>query len=83
MILLSSATQKMIEDRMKRAGYESADELVRVALQTLDQVQAEDFEQLDPETQRAIEEGEEQYQGGEGMTLNEAFARLREKYRSE
>ena len=37
MISLSAETQRMIEERMKKGGYQSADDAVRAALATLDQ----------------------------------------------
>ena len=79
-ITLSPQTQKLIEERMKATGCSTPDELVQVALQTLEQVQEEDYEELDSETRAAIEEAEAQYQRGEGIPLDEAFARLRAKY---
>ena len=77
---LSPQTQKLIEERMKASGCASPDELVRVALQTLEQVQGEDYEELDADTRTAIDEGEAQHQRGEGIPLDEAFARLRKKH---
>jgi Arc/MetJ-type ribon-helix-helix transcriptional regulator len=79
-ISLTPETQRLIEERMKQEGYATPDELVRVALQTLDQVQGEDLEQLDPDTQAAIEEAEAQYQRGEGIPLDEAMMRLKRKH---
>lgn len=79
-ISLSPETQKLIEERMKENGCHSADELVRVALDALEQSRGEDFEELDPEIRAAIDEAEEQYARGEGMPLDEAFAELRRKY---
>jgi Arc/MetJ-type ribon-helix-helix transcriptional regulator len=81
-ISLNPETQKLIEERMKRTGFSTADDLVRVALQTLDQVQGEDYEQLDAETRKAIEEAEAQHERGEGIPLDEAFERLRRKRQS-
>src|SRR6266542_1899128 len=77
-ISLTPETQKLIEERMKQAGCSTPDELVRLALQTLDQVDGEDFDQLDADTQAAINEAEAQYERGEGVSLDEAFARLRQ-----
>ena len=79
-ISLNPRTQKLIEERMKATGCSTPDELVEVALQTLDQVQGRDYDQLDADTQAAIEEAEAQHQRNEGIPLDEAFARLREKY---
>ena len=79
-VSLSPETQRLIEERMKRAGFTNADDLVRVALDTLDQMRAEPFEELDPETRAAIDEAEAQYARGEGRPLDEAFAQLRRKH---
>jgi hypothetical protein len=76
---LSPKTQKLIEERVKATGA-SPDELVQMALQTLDQIQGEDYEELDSETRGAIEEAEAQHERGEGIALDEAFARLRKKH---
>lgn len=65
-ISLSPATEKLIEERMKQTGAGTADELVRVALQTLRQVSGEAFEDLDTDTRAAIEEGLAQADRGEG-----------------
>jgi hypothetical protein len=80
-ISLSPETQRLIEEQMRESGLSSADELVRLALDTLKQATVEYYEDLDPETRAGIEEAEAQYARGEaGMTVDEAFARLREKY---
>ena len=65
---------------MKLTGFTTADELLRIALDTLEQVRGEGFEDLDPPTRAAIDEAEAQYARGEGMPLDEAFARLRQKH---
>ena len=81
-ISLTPRTQKLIEERMKATGYSTPDELVEVALKTLDQMQAEDYDQLNSNTRAAIEEAEAQHQRDEGIPLDEAFARLRKKYQA-
>ncbi len=78
-ITLSAETQKLIEERMRQGGFSSPDDLVRVALETLE-VQGEDIEELDAQTQAAIERGEAQSARGEGIPLDEAFDRLRRKH---
>ncbi|HSZ57998.1 MAG TPA: hypothetical protein VK797_20210 [Tepidisphaeraceae bacterium] len=78
-IFLSRETQELIEQRMKSTGV-SADDLVQIAIRTLDQVSGEDYEHLDPEIRAAIEEAEAEYQQGGGIPLDEAFTRLREKH---
>ncbi len=79
-ISLSPEIQQLIEKQMKETGVSTADELVRIALQTLEQTRGEDYEDLDPDTRAAIEEAEAEYQQGGGIPLDEAFARLREKH---
>jgi predicted transcriptional regulator len=79
-ISLSAETQKLIEQRMKDTGVSTADELVQVALQTLDQVQGESFEDLDPDAQAAIEEGLAQAGRGEGRPWHEVREELRARF---
>ena len=80
-IILSPETQKLIEEQMQASGLSSADEVVRLALDTLRQSAVEYYEDLDPEVRAGLEEAEAQYARGEPvMTVDEAFARLREKY---
>lgn len=81
-ISLSPETQKLIEEHMRIAGYSTADELVEVALRTLERVQGAGYEQLDDDTRSAIEEAEAQFQRGEGIPLDEAISQLREKYKT-
>lgn len=52
---LKPETQKLIEQRMQETGIGTADELVRMALQALEPTSTADFEDLDPETQAALE----------------------------
>jgi Arc/MetJ-type ribon-helix-helix transcriptional regulator len=67
---------------MRRGGFASADEVVRVALETLGQVRGVDFEDLDAETRAAIEEGLAQADRGEGRPLDEVRAELRARFGS-
>lgn len=76
-VLISSETQKLLEERMKEGDYASADEVIRAALEALE---GEDIEDLDPETQAAIERAEAEADRGEGIPLDEAFAQLRQKH---
>ena len=62
---LSPEVQKLIEERMKRGGYPTADDVVRTALGFLDVHTRE----LDEETVAAIEEGEAADRPGGGPTL--------------
>jgi hypothetical protein len=79
-ITLSDETQRLIESRMKEAGVGTADELVRLALQTLEQVRGQDFEDLDPETLAAIEEGLVQADRGEGQPWDRVREELRARF---
>jgi Arc/MetJ-type ribon-helix-helix transcriptional regulator len=79
-VVLSPATAKLLEEHMKRGGYASADDAVRLALETLGQVEGEAIEDLDSETLAAIERAEAQGDRGEGMPVDVAFERLRHKH---
>ena len=79
-IVLNAETQKLIEERMKETGVETADELVRVALQTLHQLRGEDFEELDPETRAALEEGLAQADRGEGRPWEAVREEVRARF---
>jgi antitoxin ParD1/3/4 len=74
-ISLSSETQKLIEERMQRDGYPSADDVIRAALDLLDQ-----RETLDDETLNAIDRAEEQIERGDYRDWKEVSAELRKKY---
>jgi Arc/MetJ-type ribon-helix-helix transcriptional regulator len=76
-VKLSPQTQKLLEDRMKDGDYTSPDEAIRIALQSLD---GEDVEDLDPETQAAIERALAQADRGEGLPLDEAMAKFRQEH---
>lgn len=79
-IELSLETQQLIRDRMKLAGEISADELVRLAIRSLDERQGEDFEDLSLETQRAIDEAEAQYSRGEARPWEEVKRELQARF---
>lgn len=74
---LSTETQQLIEARMRKGGYTSPDDLVRVALEVLDQVEPDE---LDEETLDAIDRAEDQLECGEGRDWDEVEAELRAKY---
>jgi Arc/MetJ-type ribon-helix-helix transcriptional regulator len=76
-VVLSPETQRLLEERMKKGKFTSADDAVRVALQTLDQLEADD---MDDDTLAAIEEGLAQAHRGEGRPWDEVKAKLRSKY---
>jgi Flp pilus assembly protein TadD len=79
-ISLSPQTEQLIEAKMKEAGVATADELVRLALRTLDQVRAEDFDELDPQTQAVIEEGLAQAANGQGRPWESVREELRTRF---
>jgi Arc/MetJ-type ribon-helix-helix transcriptional regulator len=76
-ITLSPKTQKLLEERMKSGDYRSPDDVIRVALEVLE---GESVESLDPGIQAAIERAGAQGDRGEGIDVEEAFARLRRKH---
>lgn len=76
-LTLSEATQKLIESRMKQAGYASADELVRDAVEFFQGTE------LDEEDIAAIEESEKQIAAGQDLDWKQVSAALRKQYLSE
>jgi putative addiction module CopG family antidote len=79
-IILSPQTQKLLEERMRKGRYSSADDARRAALQTLDEVEGDLLEDLDAETQAALERAEAQANRGEGRPWEEVREELRAKY---
>ena len=77
---LKPDTQRLIVERMKQTGIDSPDELVRVALQTLDQVRGEDYDTLDAQTRAAIEAAEAQFARGEGRPWEDVREELRARF---
>ena len=79
-ISLSPETQRLLEEQMRKHGYSSPDYAVRVALEKLDQKEGEWIEDLDPETQAAIEEGLAQADRGEGRPWEEVREEIRARF---
>jgi Arc/MetJ-type ribon-helix-helix transcriptional regulator len=79
-IVLSPETQRLLEERMKKSGYATADEAVRVALKTLDDVDGAPLEGFDAGTLEAIERAEAQSSRGEGRPWEDVRAELKAKY---
>jgi len=79
-ISLSAETQRLIEEQMRETGVNTADELVKVALQTLHQTRGEGFEELDSATRAAIEEGLAQAERGEGQAWEDVRENLRARF---
>jgi hypothetical protein len=76
-LTLSPQTQALLEARMKKTGITSPDEALRVALQTLAELDDED---LDDETVAAIEEGLAQARRGEGRPWEIVREELRARF---
>lgn len=76
-IVLSPETQKLLEERMRSGRFATADEAVRAALQTLGEVEGEPCEDLDPETQAAINLADAQGDRGEGRPWEQVREELR------
>jgi Arc/MetJ-type ribon-helix-helix transcriptional regulator len=79
-IVLSPRTQKLLEDQMKKGSFSSPDDLLRIALETLDQVKGENYEDLDPQTRAAIEEAEAQCDKGEDRPWESVREELRARF---
>jgi len=79
-VTLSPQTQKLLEQQMSRGKFSDPDEVLRVALETLEQVQGEDYEDLDAETRAAIEEAEAEYERGEARPWEQVREELRARF---
>jgi Arc/MetJ-type ribon-helix-helix transcriptional regulator len=79
-ITLSPETQKLLEEQMKQSGQATADEVVRIALESLRVREAFDYDDLDAATQASIEEAQAQCDRGEGIPVEQAFAELKRKH---
>jgi Arc/MetJ-type ribon-helix-helix transcriptional regulator len=76
-ITLKPETQRLLELRMREGDYSSPDDVIRIALESLE---GETFEELDPRTQAAIARAEAQAERGEGIPIDDAFEILRRKH---
>jgi Arc/MetJ-type ribon-helix-helix transcriptional regulator len=79
-ITISSKTQQLLEKQMRRGSFSNPDDVLQLALETLEQTRGEDYEDLDPQTRAAIEEAEAQYERGEGRPWEEVRAELRARF---
>ncbi len=79
-ISLDPETQKLLEEQMKKHGCNSPEDTVRVALEKLDQEEAEFVEDLPADAQAAIEEGLSQAARGEGRPWEEVRAELQNRF---
>ncbi len=79
-ISLSPKTSKLLAKQMKKGGFSTPEDAVRTALETFDQTQGEDVEDLDKETQAAINRAFAQSRRGEARPWAEVREELRAKY---
>jgi hypothetical protein len=79
-IVLSAETKKLLETQMKKHGYATPEEAVRIALEKLDEEKGEVIEDLDSELRAAIEEGLAQADRGEGRPWSEVRAELEARF---
>ena len=79
-VVLSPETAKLLEEQMSAAATHRPTTPFAWRVQTLEQVEGEPLEELDPATLAAIERADAQAERGEGMPADEAFERLRRKH---
>jgi len=79
-ITISLKTQQLIEEQMRKGQFSSPDDVLQLALQTLEQTHSEDYEDLDPQARAAIEEAEAQYERGEGRPWEEVRDEVRARF---
>jgi Arc/MetJ-type ribon-helix-helix transcriptional regulator len=79
-INISPQTQKLLEEQMKKGNFSDPDDVLRIALQTLEQTQGTPYEDLDPDTRAAIEEAEAEFQRGEARPWEEVKAEIRARF---
>jgi Arc/MetJ-type ribon-helix-helix transcriptional regulator len=75
-VAISSKTQKLLEDRLKSGGYQSADDLVYAALEALTELESSS---LDEETLNAIDRAEAQIDRGEFYDWKDVREQVRAK----
>jgi Arc/MetJ-type ribon-helix-helix transcriptional regulator len=78
-VLLSAETQALIHAQMKRAGYSSADDMVRIALDVLHQVEDQ---KIDDEEISQLRASIEQMRRGDTVDWTELSAAARAKHLS-
>jgi predicted transcriptional regulator len=79
-INLSPETQRLLEEQMRKHGQVTPEGIVRVALEKLDQEEGPCFEDLDADTQSAIEEGLAEAERGEGRPWEQVKEELRSRF---
>ena len=79
-IMLSPATQKLLEAQMKTGKFASPDEALHTALQVMIDQHGEDIEDLDEETQASLERAFAQSAQGQGQPWSEVRSELKKRY---
>jgi Arc/MetJ-type ribon-helix-helix transcriptional regulator len=79
-VSLPAELAKFVEEQVRLGRFESPAQVVEAGLARLMLDPSPEDEELDDETLRAIEASEAQLDRGEGIPLEEAFARLRVKH---
>ena len=79
-ISLSEETQRLVQQKLGAGGYRSADDVVRAALDALDQLEPP---ALDTETLDGIDRAEEQIKRGDVLEWTEARDGVRAMFRGE
>jgi Arc/MetJ-type ribon-helix-helix transcriptional regulator len=79
-IVLRPQTQKLLEEQMKKGGFATADEAVHTALRALDELRGEAIEDLDEQTQAALDRALAQSARGEGRPWADVRAELAARY---
>jgi putative addiction module CopG family antidote len=76
-ITLSPETRKLLEAKLSSGSYQSADDVVRAALEALTELEAQD---LDDETLDAIDRAEDQIDRGEVHDWRNVREQVRAKF---
>ena len=80
-ISVSDDVLELLDAKMRRGNFHSTDDLLRLALATLDEESdVETYEDLDDETRTAIEEAEAEYKAGLARPWDEVRAQLKAKF---
>jgi len=81
-ITLTQQTQKLLEEQMRKGHFATADDAVRTAFEALQQVRGDDIEDLDEQTQAALERAFAQSERDEGRPWEQVRQELKAKYLS-
>jgi Arc/MetJ-type ribon-helix-helix transcriptional regulator len=79
-IVPTAETRKFLEEQMRKGGYSTPEDVVRIALESLAQPEGEPLEDLDPEALAAIERAEAQAERRDGIPVDQTFAQLRRRH---